>query len=238
MKRDIRLAIPKPCHEKWGSFKPTQAGGFCSSCQKEVIDFTAWSEERLKRYFKNSHVSTCGRFKPEQLTTYTLDRHRAPAKGWFTVFLVSILLLLTSRQTFAQTTSTQQTTEQYEPEDRIGKVNVPRPAEIVVKGIVKADDGSYMPGVNIVRKGTRQGIVTNAEGQFSLRLENPAPSDILVFSFIGYKTVEYPVVENQSVQEFTLVWDTDNNELMGELVVAYPHWYNPRRWWWGIKSLF
>ncbi|WP_276372697.1 hypothetical protein [Chryseolinea sp. H1M3-3] len=48
MKKIIQIAVPKPCHEKWSSFTKTTNGGFCGSCQKEVIDFTSWSDERAQ----------------------------------------------------------------------------------------------------------------------------------------------------------------------------------------------
>lgn len=46
--KNFQIAVPKPCHENWESFTKTSKGGFCASCNKEVIDFTSWSDERLK----------------------------------------------------------------------------------------------------------------------------------------------------------------------------------------------
>jgi hypothetical protein len=58
MRKNIQITVPKPCDEKWSSFTKTSQGGFCSSCQKEVIDFTSWSDERLMLYFKNRNNNT------------------------------------------------------------------------------------------------------------------------------------------------------------------------------------
>ncbi|MFM8833938.1 MAG: mucoidy inhibitor MuiA family protein [Cytophagales bacterium] len=49
--------------------------------------------------------------------------------------------------------------------------------------VTSAEDGSGLPGVNVVVKGTTVGTVTDAEGNYSLSL--PANSNALVFSFIG-----------------------------------------------------
>src|SRR5688572_17467803 len=102
MKSSIQIAVPKPCPEKWNSFAKTSNGGFCASCQKEVIDFTSWSEERLKLYFKNVPSNTCGRFRSHQLKVYAYDRQRSTPFAWLSVLFAGILLLFTSRQVTAQ----------------------------------------------------------------------------------------------------------------------------------------
>src|SRR5688572_3456249 len=112
MKPSIQISVPKPCHEKWNSFTKTSNGSFCSSCQKEVIDFTSWSDERLKLYFKNRPANTCGRFRPQQLNVYAYDRQRSTPLAWLSVFFAGILLLFTSRQATAQRNPSKQSTEQ------------------------------------------------------------------------------------------------------------------------------
>jgi len=63
--------------------------------------------------------------------------------------------------------------------------------EITVAGTVTdAMDGSTLPGVNVLVKGTTRGTTTNADGEYSIRV---SPDAILVFSFIGYVEQEIPV---------------------------------------------
>ncbi|MCB0847413.1 MAG: hypothetical protein KDE26_29385, partial [Bacteroidetes bacterium] len=62
MNRKINLTITKPCSEQFENFQPTHAGGFCQSCQKEVIDFTQMSDREILLYFENRSQKTCGRF--------------------------------------------------------------------------------------------------------------------------------------------------------------------------------
>jgi len=58
---------------------------------------------------------------------------------------------------------------------------------ITVKGTVKSADGSTLPGVSVVVKGTTNGTITSIDGNFAVS----APSDgILVFSFVGFETTE------------------------------------------------
>jgi hypothetical protein len=60
-----------------------------------------------------------------------------------------------------------------------------------VKGRVLAEDGSPLPGVNVIVKGTSIGTVTDANGNYSLTLPNGATQ--LVFSFIGMNSQEVPI---------------------------------------------
>jgi TonB-linked SusC/RagA family outer membrane protein len=61
---------------------------------------------------------------------------------------------------------------------------------INVKGNVKSNDGSTLPGVSIFVKGTTNGTTSAADGTFTIS----APSSgTLVFSFIGFESVEVPV---------------------------------------------
>jgi TonB-dependent starch-binding outer membrane protein SusC len=53
--------------------------------------------------------------------------------------------------------------------------------------VTDATDGSPLPGVNIVEKGTPNGTNTNADGNFTMSV--PANA-VLVFSFVGYKSTE------------------------------------------------
>ena len=62
-------------------------------------------------------------------------------------------------------------------------------AQIEVKGTVTdAKDGSPLPGVSIVVKGTLAGTVTDAYGKYTLSV--PAGNNQLIFSFIGMRVKE------------------------------------------------
>src|SRR6188508_351138 len=53
---------------------------------------------------------------------------------------------------------------------------------IAFSGQVTDEDGSPIPGVNIVVKGTTAGTTTDTDGKYVISV---AESDVLVFSFIG-----------------------------------------------------
>lgn len=61
-----------------------------------------------------------------------------------------------------------------------------------VSGTVSdSTDGSPLPGVNIVVKGTTQGTASSVDGSYELAV--PSLSDTLVFSFVGYQQKEVPI---------------------------------------------
>jgi len=65
------------------------------------------------------------------------------------------------------------------------------PQKITVSGKVKDSGGQPLPTVTVLVKGTTQGVITNASGNYSLP---NVPSDaILVFSFMGMKHFETSV---------------------------------------------
>jgi iron complex outermembrane receptor protein len=57
-----------------------------------------------------------------------------------------------------------------------------------ITGIVTSQDGTALPGVSVTIAGTRKGVVTDAQGHFSIQAKE---GDVLVFSYIGY--TEYRV---------------------------------------------
>jgi len=65
---------------------------------------------------------------------------------------------------------------------------IPRVAGSVSGRVTSTDDGTSLPGVNVVVKGTTIGTVTNMHGIYSLTL--PSNASELVFSFIGLETQE------------------------------------------------
>ncbi|WP_339750667.1 TonB-dependent receptor [Algoriphagus aquimarinus] len=84
-----------------------------------------------------------------------------------------------------------------------------------IKGTVTfSEDGTPMPGVNVLVKGTLVGTTSDTDGKYSLTV--PDENSILTFSFIGYVTQEI-LVGAQSVIEVAMVPDTKQ---LGEVVVV------------------
>ncbi|NME66711.1 SusC/RagA family TonB-linked outer membrane protein [Flammeovirga aprica] len=88
--------------------------------------------------------------------------------------------------------------------------------EKVVTGTVKdITDGSALPGVNVLVKGTASGTVTDLDGKFSISLTDD--QNTLVFSFIGYTSKE---VDVSSASDITVDLEVDAEELEEVVVTA------------------
>ena len=69
--------------------------------------------------------------------------------------------------------------------------------EHTVTGTVTHDaDGTGLPGVSIIQKGTTHGTVTNLDGHYSIRVDDR--NAILVYSYVGFETTEI-AIDGQSV---------------------------------------
>ncbi|HZX73363.1 MAG TPA: SusC/RagA family TonB-linked outer membrane protein, partial [Cyclobacteriaceae bacterium] len=69
------------------------------------------------------------------------------------------------------------------------------PVAVLSGKVTDSNSGAGLPGVSILVKGTASGTTTDSEGKFSI---NAASGDFLIFSFIGYKTLELPVSDKTS----------------------------------------
>lgn len=104
-------------------------------------------------------------------------------------FLLILLLCLFSQQAFAQS---------------------------ITKGNVSEKNGEPLIGASITIKGTIIGTVTDVNGNYSLSVENS--NAVLVFSYIGYTTMEEQVASRQKID---VVLQTSTEGIEEVVVVGY-----------------
>lgn len=89
--------------------------------------------------------------------------------------------------------------------------------DITVQGQVWDETlGEPMFGVNVSVKGTTNGVITDFEGNFQLKVKN---NDVLTFSFIGYKDVTVVVKPGLNLSKVLMKEDTQQIEEV--IVVGY-----------------
>ena len=86
-------------------------------------------------------------------------------------------------------------------------------SQFQVHGTVKDNKGA-LAGVTVSEKGASS-TVTDENGRFSLTVSGP--DAILIFNYVGYKTLERPVAKNQ---ELNVVLEQGTNELSSVVVTA------------------
>lgn len=84
----------------------------------------------------------------------------------------------------------------------------------VLTGVVSSIEEGALPGVSIALKGTAIGTLTDASGKFTIKV--PTSGGILVFSAIGFQTIEEKI-DNRTNYQITLATDS---KTLNEVVVT------------------
>ena len=86
----------------------------------------------------------------------------------------------------------------------------------VTGNVVEKTSGMPLGGVNIVEKGTRNGVVSDFDGNYTIQVNSS--NSVLVFTYLGYKTQEQ-IVGNQA--QINVVLEDDLNQLDEVVLVDY-----------------
>lgn len=84
----------------------------------------------------------------------------------------------------------------------------------VITGKVVSEAGEALPGVTVQGKGTNTGTQTDIEGKY--RIEVPSEVDVLLFRFVGMKTIEETIGSRTTI-DVTMVEDS---KVLGDVVVV------------------
>jgi len=87
---------------------------------------------------------------------------------------------------------------------------------ITVTGAVQDEYGDVLPGVNVLEKGTINGVVTDVSGRFTITVAGA--NSVLQFSFIGFTTQE-AIVGDQRI--FSIQLKEDAQSLSEVVVIGY-----------------
>ncbi|MEQ9468743.1 MAG: carboxypeptidase-like regulatory domain-containing protein [Ekhidna sp.] len=223
--KKLEIKIDRPCSEKWETFEKRGLNGFCSSCQKEVVDFTKMSDRQIKDYFLKTKGDVCGRMRKNQQKQYEIKSETASNPLQYLV--AASALLFASSPAVSQSKKDKIVVDaKY---DNTASTNIRR----TVSGKVTDDSGESLPGVNVVVKGTTTGTTTDLDGNYRIDVNE---GNSLIFSFIGFETQEVAILD-RSIIDIALGGSIG---LIGEVIVGGVHtkWYSPRSLWWRVKGFF
>ena len=245
MTQKFNLTINKPCAEKFEDFQPTTTGGFCDSCEKEVIDFTKMSEEQVAQFFAINEKKVCGRFRETQLKTYSISTPSKKTQNFKSLsksavgFSLLALLSLNSQEVMAQYNEQSMTMEVSQKEDTKKPIteSVVHNGEYVVQGVVLDEEGLTLPFAPVVLKNSTIATITDIDGQFKFP-KTLKVGDVLVFSYIGYETQEFVVYKNASaIIDVEIVFRHYDLMIMGEVITDEVYASKPS-FWQKVKGAF
>lgn len=260
-----KISIPEPCPESWDKMHQTQKGKFCDLCSKEVIDFTKWTDSEIIQYFENAQTNgqtnatskigtTCGRLSTQQAERINqiLQNHTSQQPNLWRIFAWAFSATALSSVVALQNVNAAEKpvnqelirtlTNEIENENRnLDSEKDSLKQSWVISGTVKAKmDGTTLPGVTVMIKGSNVGTQTDMEGVYKLGIEQFTNQSevILQFSFIGMKTYEQKITMQNIVCDVNM---EDGGQLMGEVVVTEyigSKQNFAQRVWWRTKSFF
>jgi len=231
MKKSIQLSISKPCDQNFKDFKSTKSGGFCASCQKEVIDFSKLSDREISTFFAEQNKGTCGRFRPDQLKSYAIPTiPELKSNAWLrTAFGISLVGLMGTHPLKAQSNEQSQATPTINLENKAFMeeteqfVEVPLNDTLTKGQVLDAETGEAIPFANVFLRSKGIGTSTDFDGKFTFpkQLEE---GDTLIVQFIGYSN-KIIKIDKQILESRTLSVRMRESEIvfMGEVQVNTPY---------------
>ncbi|WP_160113228.1 carboxypeptidase-like regulatory domain-containing protein [Flavobacterium hibernum] len=197
---------------------PTEKGKFCSSCQKNVIDFTKSSDREIILAFKKEE-KLCGRFRISQL-----DREMIIPKEKKSIWIVAAASLIAFLGLGNQTAKAQGKIKIEQTENK--QINDSKSSNKKLKiytGIVYDEQNFPLPSVNVNNKRKNSTTYTNFDGTFSIMAKK---GDVLTFTFLDYDQVKFKVMDETNIQ---IILKSNDNSNITDVVVGYPSIIKPAK---------
>lgn len=177
MKKTLIIEIPEPCNEKWSEMEPTAKGRACARCERELIDFTAFSDRQLVDYLSKHNGKLCGHFSPRQL-----NKNLLPVAASYSGLSLPALALLAATLT-ANPVQAHVTTAPTETVSQKSPVKAP-PEERIVDGmVIDAETGEPVIGAHVflqLNGANVMALVTDIDGYFTFRVQPGTIYDTLL----------------------------------------------------------
>jgi hypothetical protein len=204
------IKIGYSCDANWQKMSSTEQGKFCHSCNKEVVDFTHFSDNRLIDYLENSTTSVCGKVNNHQLnrTLISPRTYHLPQFSKIYKFLASIFFATIISRVAGQEPVQNEATEQHQPSTDVTTSNS-RTENIIIKGQI-FDESTNEPvpfiKVFLTEDPLRYGCMSDFDGKFELKIDKKSLTDT---SSITLRSMDYLektiVVKNTNLDSLNIL---------------------------------
>lgn len=231
--KPIQLSIPQPCHENWNNMTPAQKGRHCSSCNKEVVDFTSMNDGEVAHLINSMSGKVCGRFNQQQINRvlYTpAERNNGLFKHLWKLLLPGFFFSVKAQAQNKLPDGLQEKDAVLVTQNKrlvLGMVAmkvIPEEKKTVTFSgkVTDAESGAAIPGVSIQFKGTKKGLVTANDGTFSFSSTGSSSLNTIIVSALGYESKEVDISNLMGAAMPALIIELKQSEvaLVGDVVVT------------------
>lgn len=229
------IQLPNPCSQNPRNFTPTGNGGFCQSCQKEVVDFRNMSQQEVWDFINKYPLNSCGIFRKDHLKAHEVPFRKVKFPGILALSLAGLIGI--SLPVIAQTPAKTPTEKTQQESSNYPLFQPSYSQNKTIKGrIIGKEDSSEIPGASILLKGFKIGTSTNTQGEFELRIpdeitQNPVT---VIFSMLGHKPLVSTFYQTQLPLDVKEIYLETDNTVMGEYIVLPPK----KNLWQQFKGIF
>lgn len=224
--KTIQLNIPKPCTQQWQEMQEETQGRFCAFCQQTVTDFTGYSDADFIAYFQQSETRQCGRLTERQLNlSIPLPQsplwHPVKLYRYIAAGLLSITGLTAAQAQQAETTIAAATARRNDEQQQMSPDA--DTGFITLNGKVVDQNGIEVPGASLAIGATDQGFLSDADGNFSLRIPKLQHNDKdLVVTSVGYhySRISFEELLRTYPAPVTIILKDDLNTFIGDITVV------------------
>ncbi len=190
MTQKILLQIPQLCDEDWAQMIPDSDGRYCTHCQKKVIDFTGWTDDRLYSFFAGRSEQVCGRLTDEQMSRPLMPPQEHSSRMYRLAFALGLAVVFTQS---APVHAMPKAPLKYQSASGIleGKLDEYEGDTTGLKGIVTDDMGKGVKDATVrLAQGDKvaYSCITDSLGAYSIANIAPGKYDIIIFC-AGFNSV-------------------------------------------------
>jgi len=223
----IKLSVAEPCHENWQSMAPSEQGRFCSSCQKQVTDFSEMSNDEIYKTVLKGDANMCGRFSVTQLEreiSGTVEKKSAWHKYFFSLLVPAFLL--TKQGNAQRITGKVSQRPVCTASITMGAVAIREPVDKEFEftgSVIDSGTKKIIPGASLQIKYLNYGMIAGSDGIFHIKGKTGNTKVVMMISAVGYqsKNIEITIPGNNfKLENETISLQQEINKLSEVLVTG------------------
>lgn len=220
-----KITIPEPCHENWEQMTETEKGKFCAVCQKNLTDFSTYSNQELFNELQSQKGRICGWFRADQLDRYIYEIKPAEARTWPWFLAGALSLLGFQNQVVAQDTrpSKPAAAASISTENAAGNnSNILKE----IRGRLTTTEGTAISNEMVYLKEMPYEAVTDSSGYFTIYVRESLKTDSITLTLFPYganmasQKFSRNQIANGEILKFTV--DTDYAKSLGVFITGAP----------------